>query len=200
MEAEAKIRDILIRKKALVESAPDPDDKPAQAEFKRQMAELNLEEKQITRETKVQDAELQAEQTENSANIDNLAKEITDKIREIRASDMTEDDKLEAISELPDIMARNAGRDAQEAGDEAFDNERAKQELKQAEDRKKINDDILKEEDRVRKQRANAKKAADVLNIGSGTRCTHCGLLHFMWRETCGSCRKPMNYNMGVKE
>lgn len=52
----------------------------------------------------------------------------------------------------------------------------------------------------IRKQRANAKKAADVLNIGSGTRCTHCGLLHFMWTEICSSCRKPMNYNMGVKE
>ncbi len=50
------------------------------------------------------------------------------------------------------------------------------------------------------RQRANARKAADVLNIKSGTRCAHCGMLHFMWREDCGSCRKPMNFNMGVKE
>jgi len=52
----------------------------------------------------------------------------------------------------------------------------------------------------ISKQRANARKAADVLNIGSGTRCSSCGLLHFMWRENCGSCRKPMNFNMGVRK
>tara|TARA_R100000908_G_C3746880_1_gene142060 strand:+ start:319 stop:606 length:288 start_codon:yes stop_codon:yes gene_type:complete len=52
----------------------------------------------------------------------------------------------------------------------------------------------------IKKQRTNARKAADVLNIGAGTRCGHCGLLHFMWKENCGSCRKPMNFNMGVRE
>lgn len=52
----------------------------------------------------------------------------------------------------------------------------------------------------ITKQRANAQKASDVLNIKSGTRCTHCGMLHFMWRENCATCKKPMDYNLGVKE
>tara|TARA_Y100001938_G_C8003252_1_gene385904 strand:+ start:122 stop:421 length:300 start_codon:yes stop_codon:yes gene_type:complete len=51
----------------------------------------------------------------------------------------------------------------------------------------------------VSKQRANARKAADVLDIGAGTRCKHCGMLHFMWRETCGVCDKPMEYNLGTR-
>jgi len=45
-------------------------------------------------------------------------------------------------------------------------------------------------------QRNRNLKASDVLNIGSGTRCKHCGMLHFMWRENCGSCGKPMEYNL----
>jgi len=52
----------------------------------------------------------------------------------------------------------------------------------------------------VTKQRANAQKASDVLNIKSGTRCVHCGMLHFLWRENCGACKKPMDFNLGVKE
>jgi len=52
----------------------------------------------------------------------------------------------------------------------------------------------------VTQQRANAQKASDVLNIKSGTRCAHCGMLHFMWRENCGTCSKPMDFNLGVKE
>ena len=46
-------------------------------------------------------------------------------------------------------------------------------------------------------QRNRNLKASDVLNIGSGTRCQHCGMLHFMWRESCGACQKPMEYNLG---
>ena len=46
-------------------------------------------------------------------------------------------------------------------------------------------------------QRNRNLKASDVLNIGSGTRCKHCGMLHFLWRETCGACSKPMEYNLG---
>jgi len=46
-------------------------------------------------------------------------------------------------------------------------------------------------------QRNRNSEAADVLNIGSGTRCQYCGMLHFLWRETCGSCKKPMEYNLG---
>jgi len=46
-------------------------------------------------------------------------------------------------------------------------------------------------------QRNRNLKASDVLNIGSGTRCKHCGMLHFLWRETCATCKKPMEYNLG---
>jgi hypothetical protein len=49
----------------------------------------------------------------------------------------------------------------------------------------------------VRKQHKRVKDVADILNIGAGTRCKHCGFLHFMWRETCGSCDRPMEYNLG---
>lgn len=46
-------------------------------------------------------------------------------------------------------------------------------------------------------QRNRNLKASDVLNIGSGTRCKHCGMLHFLWVENCGTCGKPMEYNLG---
>jgi len=49
-------------------------------------------------------------------------------------------------------------------------------------------------------QRNRNSTAADVLNIGSGTRCQHCGMLHFLWRETCGACKKPMEYNLGHRD
>ena len=49
----------------------------------------------------------------------------------------------------------------------------------------------------VRKQHKRVKDVADILNIGSGTRCKHCGFLHFLWRETCATCGKPMEYNLG---
>ena len=49
------------------------------------------------------------------------------------------------------------------------------------------------------KQRARTSEIADVLDIGAGTRCKHCGLLHFLWRATCGSCGKPMEYNLGTR-
>ena len=49
-------------------------------------------------------------------------------------------------------------------------------------------------------QRNRNKDIGDILNIGSGTRCTHCGFLHFMWRATCGSCEKPMEYNLGNRD
>jgi hypothetical protein len=48
----------------------------------------------------------------------------------------------------------------------------------------------------VRQQRNRNSEAADVMNIGSGTRCKHCGMLHFLWRELCGSCQRPMEYNL----
>ena len=48
-------------------------------------------------------------------------------------------------------------------------------------------------------QRNRNSEAADILNIGSGTRCTHCGMLHFLWRETCATCKKPMEYNLATR-
>tara|TARA_Y100000114_G_scaffold147241_1_gene158812 strand:- start:128 stop:427 length:300 start_codon:yes stop_codon:yes gene_type:complete len=45
-------------------------------------------------------------------------------------------------------------------------------------------------------QRKRNLEASDVLNIGSGTRCQHCGMLHFLWRENCATCGKPMEYNL----
>ena len=52
----------------------------------------------------------------------------------------------------------------------------------------------------VGSQRARTSEVGDILNIGSGTRCKHCGLLHFMWRANCGSCGKPMEYNLGHRD
>ena len=49
-------------------------------------------------------------------------------------------------------------------------------------------------------QRNRNSKAADVLNIGTGTRCKHCAMLHFLWRENCGACNKPMDYNLGHRD
>jgi len=49
-------------------------------------------------------------------------------------------------------------------------------------------------------QRNRNQEIGDILNIGSGTRCTHCGFLHFMWRATCGACEKPMEYNLGKRD
>ena len=49
-------------------------------------------------------------------------------------------------------------------------------------------------------QRNRNRNIGDVLNIGKGTRCVHCGFLHFLWRATCGSCEKPMEYNLGNRD
>ncbi len=49
-------------------------------------------------------------------------------------------------------------------------------------------------------QRNRNQQIGDILNIGSGTRCKHCGFLHFLWRATCGACEKPMEYNMGHRD
>ena len=50
------------------------------------------------------------------------------------------------------------------------------------------------------KQRNRTKSAGDVLNIGSGTRCKHCGMLYFCWVDKCRTCNKPVDFNLGVKE
>ena len=50
------------------------------------------------------------------------------------------------------------------------------------------------------KQRNRNKNAGDVLNIGSGTRCKHCGMLYFCWVDKCRTCSQPMEFNLGVKQ
>ena len=37
----------------------------------------------------------------------------------------------------------------------------------------------------------------DIQNIGSGTRCIDCGMLHFCWTPRCEVCGGPMDYNLG---
>ena len=49
-------------------------------------------------------------------------------------------------------------------------------------------------------QRNRNQEIGDILNIGAGTRCKHCGFLHFLWRATCGACDKPMEYNLGHRD
>ena len=51
----------------------------------------------------------------------------------------------------------------------------------------------------TKKQRARTSDIADILDIGAGTRCAHCGMLHFLWRATCGACDRPMEYNLGTR-
>ena len=51
----------------------------------------------------------------------------------------------------------------------------------------------------TKKQRTRVSEIGDVLDIGAGTRCKHCGMLHFLWRVTCGSCDRPMEYNLGSR-
>ena len=52
----------------------------------------------------------------------------------------------------------------------------------------------------VSKQNKRVEDIGDILNIGAGTRCKHCGLLHFMFVEKCSACKKPMEYNMGHRD
>ena len=49
-------------------------------------------------------------------------------------------------------------------------------------------------------QRNRNSSAGDILNIGAGTRCKHCGMLHFLWVENCRVCNKPMEYNLGHRD
>jgi len=46
-------------------------------------------------------------------------------------------------------------------------------------------------------QNLRSRNIRDVIDIGSGTRCKHCGMLHFCYLERCGACSKPMEYNLG---
>jgi len=49
-------------------------------------------------------------------------------------------------------------------------------------------------------QRNRNQEIGDILNIGSGTRCKHCGMLYFCWVDTCRTCKKPVDFNLGVKQ
>jgi len=48
----------------------------------------------------------------------------------------------------------------------------------------------------MREQHARTRNIRDIVDIGSGTRCKQCGMLHFCWLERCGACNKPMDYNL----
>jgi hypothetical protein len=37
----------------------------------------------------------------------------------------------------------------------------------------------------------------DIQNIGAGTRCLDCGMLHFCWTPSCAVCGGAMDYNLG---
>jgi len=52
----------------------------------------------------------------------------------------------------------------------------------------------------IRQQNTRRRNIRDVLNIGSGTRCRHCGMLHFCYLERCGACSKPMDYNVATTD
>lgn len=43
----------------------------------------------------------------------------------------------------------------------------------------------------------NKNQAQDIQNIGSGTRCIACGLLHFCWTPECAVCGEAMHFNLG---
>lgn len=49
----------------------------------------------------------------------------------------------------------------------------------------------------TQQQQIRSRNIRDVIDIGSGTRCKHCGMLHFCYLERCGACSKPMEYNLG---
>ena len=49
----------------------------------------------------------------------------------------------------------------------------------------------------IQEQNTRSRNIRDVIDIGSGTRCKHCGMLPFCYLERCGACSKPMEYNLG---
>ena len=52
----------------------------------------------------------------------------------------------------------------------------------------------------VSRQNMKTRNIRDIVNIGSGTRCRFCGMLHFCYLERCAACKKPMDYNLGKTE
>tara|TARA_R100000234_G_scaffold118797_1_gene100058 strand:+ start:16495 stop:16782 length:288 start_codon:yes stop_codon:yes gene_type:complete len=49
------------------------------------------------------------------------------------------------------------------------------------------------------KQKNRNKNTGDVLNIGSGTRCKHCGMLYFCWVDKCRTCGRQVEFNLGKR-
>ena len=45
--------------------------------------------------------------------------------------------------------------------------------------------------------RMTGRERFDIQNIGSGTRCVKCGLLHFCWTPRCAGCNANMEFNLG---
>jgi len=56
-------------------------------------------------------------------------------------------------------------------------------------------ENMLRAQSRFVKIDKNASK--DIQNIGSGTRCLECGLLHFCWTPNCAVCGAAMYFNLG---
>ena len=52
----------------------------------------------------------------------------------------------------------------------------------------------------TKRQNMKTRNIRDIVNIGSGTRCRFCGMLHFCYLERCGACKKPMDYNLAKTE
>ena len=52
----------------------------------------------------------------------------------------------------------------------------------------------------IKRQNMKTRNIRDIVNIGQGTRCRHCGMLHFCYLERCAACKKPMDYNLGKTE
>ncbi len=48
-----------------------------------------------------------------------------------------------------------------------------------------------------RRVKVSKSEIQDIQNIGSGTRCAACGLLHFCWTPRCAVCGEQMYYNLG---
>ena len=75
-----------------------------------------------------------------------------------------------------------------------------KQGWKQAEESMVKTDEEDKLKGVIKRQNIKTRNIRDIVNIGQGTRCRHCGMLHFCYLERCAACKKPMDYNLGKTE
>ncbi len=75
-----------------------------------------------------------------------------------------------------------------------------KQGWKQAEESMVKTDEQDKLKGVIKRQNIKTRNIRDIVNIGQGTRCRHCGMLHFCYLERCAACKKPMDYNLGKTE